>query len=102
MTRIGRYQIKSRQLCWQCILPARQSRPAQNFPNQTALLNISVPTSLGCLVGVADAVDTLTSPDPQAFLKSHHGVGRARAIIKETARRGTGGGGTGSVITPKP
>src|ERR1700745_961807 len=32
MTRIGRYQIKSRQLYWQCFLPARQSRPAQNSP----------------------------------------------------------------------
>jgi len=32
MTRIGRYQIKSRQLCWQCFLPARQSRPAQVSP----------------------------------------------------------------------
>ena len=39
--------------------PARQSRPAQNFPDQTASTNMSVPTSLGC---------TLTTPDPQAFL----------------------------------
>jgi hypothetical protein len=34
MTRIGRYQISSRQLYWQCFLPARQSRPAQNFPTK--------------------------------------------------------------------
>jgi hypothetical protein len=31
MTRIGRCQIKSRQLYWQCFLAARQSRPAQKF-----------------------------------------------------------------------
>src|SRR5207244_8291682 len=32
MTRIGRYQVKSRQLYWQCFLSARQSRPAQISP----------------------------------------------------------------------
>jgi hypothetical protein len=52
MTRIGHYQIKSRQLCWQCFLAARQSRPVQNFPDQTASPNISGPTVLGCLIGV--------------------------------------------------
>jgi hypothetical protein len=51
MTRIGRCQVKPT-LYWQCILPARQSRSAQNFLDQTASINISVPTSLGCLVGV--------------------------------------------------
>jgi hypothetical protein len=50
MTRIGHYQIFF-PTYWQCILPARRSRLAQNFPDQTALINISVPTSFGCLIG---------------------------------------------------
>jgi len=52
---------------WQCILPARQSRPAQNFPGQTALINISVPTSLGC---------NPTRPGPQAFFEIANVVAR--------------------------
>jgi hypothetical protein len=48
MTRIGRRQINTRQRCWQCFLPARQSRPAQISPK-------------------LNSVSTLTPPDPQGF-----------------------------------
>jgi len=48
MTRIGRRQINTRQRCWQCFLPARQSRSAQISPKP-------------------NSVSTLTPPDPQGF-----------------------------------
>src|SRR4029077_8816816 len=48
MTRIGRRQINTRQRCWQCFLPARQSRSAQISPK-------------------LNSVSTLTPPDPQGF-----------------------------------
>jgi hypothetical protein len=48
MTRIGRRQINTRQRCWQCFLPARQSRPAQISPK-------------------LNSVSTLTPSDPQGF-----------------------------------
>src|SRR4029077_1609920 len=48
MTRIGRRQINTRQRCWQCFLPARQSRPAQ-------------------ISQKLNSVSTLTPPDPQGF-----------------------------------
>jgi hypothetical protein len=60
MARIGHCQIKNSTPYWQSFLPARQSRPAQNFLDQTTSINISVPTSLRC---------TLTTPDPQAFFE---------------------------------
>jgi hypothetical protein len=71
MTRIGHYQIKSRQLCWQCFLAARQPRPAQNFPDQTTSLNISVPNIvwLCCWVGTL-AVHTLATTDLQVFFEA--------------------------------
>ena len=58
MTRIGHCRIPLLAM----LPPARQSRPAQNFPDQTASTNISVPTSLGCI---------LTTLGPQAFFESH-------------------------------
>jgi hypothetical protein len=39
--------------------------PRSKFPDQTASINISVPTSLGCLI----RVDTRTAPDPQVFFE---------------------------------
>jgi hypothetical protein len=51
MTRIGRRQINTRQRCWQCFLPARQSRSAQISPK-------------------LNSVSTLQPPDPQGFSRS--------------------------------
>jgi hypothetical protein len=48
ITRIGRRQINTRQRCWQCFLPARQSRSAQISPK-------------------LNGVSTLTPPGPQGF-----------------------------------
>jgi hypothetical protein len=51
MTRIGRRQINTRQRCWQCFLPARQSRSAQ-------------------ISSKLNSVSTLQPPDPQGFFAS--------------------------------
>ena len=62
MTRIGRRQINTRQRCWQCFLPARQSRSAQISPK-------------------LNSVSTLTPPDPQGF------SGSASEIIADNLKK---------------
>jgi hypothetical protein len=66
MTRIGRYQIKSRQLCWQCFLPARQPRPAQNFPTK---LRRSIPVCRHRLAALLECIPERHLLH-KAFLKS--------------------------------
>jgi hypothetical protein len=63
MTRIGRYQIKVPTTLLAMHPTGETISPRSKFPDQTASINITVPTSLGCLIGV----NTRTAPDPQAF-----------------------------------
>jgi len=65
MTRIGRYQIKSDNFTGNASYRREQSRPAQNFPTKLRRPISSVPTSLGCFIGV----HTRTAPDPQGFFE---------------------------------
>jgi hypothetical protein len=58
MTRIGRCQIKTHNLL-AMLPPGETISPRSKFPDHTASISISAPTSLGC---------TLTTPGAQAFL----------------------------------
>ena len=49
MTRIGRCQIKTHNLL-AMLSPGETISPRSKTPDQTASINTSVPTSLGCLV----------------------------------------------------
>jgi hypothetical protein len=51
MTRIGRCQIKTHNLL-AMLPPGETISPRSKFPDHTASINISAPTSLGYLVGV--------------------------------------------------
>jgi hypothetical protein len=69
MTRIGRCQVKPT-LYWQCIPPARQSRPAQNFQTKRRRSISVCQPRLAALSEWADSFPTLTPPDPQAFFEN--------------------------------
>jgi hypothetical protein len=64
MTRIGRCKIEARHLTGNASSGETIS-PRSKFPDQTASINISAPTSLGWLIGV----HTRTARDPQAFFE---------------------------------
>jgi hypothetical protein len=51
--------------------------PRSKFPDQTASINVSMPTSLGCLIGV----HTRMAPDSQAFFDAHRDDGK-RFVVR--------------------
>ncbi|PYJ64697.1 MAG: hypothetical protein DME78_11375 [Verrucomicrobia bacterium] len=63
MTRIGRYQIKFPTTLLAMLPTGETISPRSKFPDQTASINISMPTSIGCLIGV----NTRIASHPQGF-----------------------------------
>jgi hypothetical protein len=73
MTRIGRCQVKPT-LYWQCILPARQSRPAQNSQTNCVDQYHCATFARLSLPEWPKEIDiyaiTITTPTPQAFFEN--------------------------------